>query len=276
MRALEQSLFYSVLWLMIATGTALYGQQPVAGILDVNGSWQLNAHEALVTAGQKLYAGDKLSTAQYNYANTITIVHFNDASRTRIACENSPKNPCQTPYVVSTPNATAGPGTSLIKEALALLLGTPPAVLTHDSVTMSRGKYVVAIREDVVNLDPGKGISLDGRIPIFPAGSYTVEAAGADGSRKAMTTQVSVDGSGAWQSLLPMPAPGLYEINVKNANGDLRADLLILLVSAPQYDSARQAFDAVKSQADSWQGVNAQSDEDTLLRAVLFSMSKST
>jgi hypothetical protein len=279
MRTLHQGLFHSVLWITVATGTALRAQQqqPVAGILDVNGNWQLNGQQGAIKAGQKLNADDKVSTPQYNYANSITIVHFSDGSRTRIACENSPKNPCQIPYVVSVPNAnTDSQGTSLIKAALNLLLGTPPSVLSHDFVTMSRGKYVVAIREDIVDFDDAQGVSLNGRIPILPAGIYTVEASNADQGQAAGKAQINVDADGAWQSPFPVSAPGLYTINVSDAKGDLRANLLLLFVKAPQYALSRQAFDGVKNQADAWQGVNAQADEDMLLRAVLVAMSEST
>jgi hypothetical protein len=280
MRTFHQAVFHSVLWITVATGTALSAQQqqPIAGILVVNGNWQLNGQQGSVNAGRKLYAGDKVSTPEYNYANSMTIVHFDDGSRTRIACENSSKNPCQRPYVVSAPNSNAdSQGTSVIKAALNLLLGTPPAVLSHDSVTMSRGKYVVAVREDLVDFDDGKAVSLNGKIPILPAGIYNVEASNADqGQAAAGKAQIGVDADGAWQSSFPIPAPGLYTINVSDANGDLRANLLLLFVKAPQYASSRQAFDGVKNQADAWQGVNAQSDEDILLRAILVAMSKST
>jgi hypothetical protein len=278
MRRLQQSAVYLVLWISLGTGMSLHAQQqqPVLGILEVNGIWQLNGQQGSLKAGQKLYAGDKVSTEEYNYANSITVVHFSDGSRTRIACEHSEKNPCRGPYVVSAPDSNAdNQRTSLLKAALNLLLGNPPAVLSHDSVTMSRGKYVVAVREDLVNFADGNGISLNGRIPTLPSGIYTIETSNADQNQAKGKTQISVDAGGGWQSSVPVPAPGLYAINVTDANGDLRANLLLLFVKAPQYPSARQSFDGVKSQADAWQGVNAQSDEDTLLRAILVAMSQS-
>jgi hypothetical protein len=276
---LRQGVFQLVLWATVPAGMPLHAQQPqpVAGILDINGNWQLNGQQGSIKVGQKLNADDKISTPEYNYANSITIVHFNDGSRTRIACENSPKNPCQSSYVVSAPNTNAdSQGTSLIRAALNLLLGNPPEVLRRDSVTMSRGKYVMAVREDVVDFDDGKGVSLNGRIPILPAGIYTVEASNADRGQPAGKSQIRVDADGAWQSPFLVSAPGLYSINVSDANGDLRANLLLLFVKTPQYTSSREAFDRIKTQAAAWQGVNAQSDEDMLLRAILVAMSKST
>jgi hypothetical protein len=279
MRRLHQTTSYLILWVAITTGMSLQAQQrqPVSGILEVNGNWQINGQQGSLKAGQKLYVGDKVSTEEYNYANSITVVHFSDGSRTRIACEHSEKNPCRGPYVVVAPDSNAdGQRTSLLKAALNLLLGNPPAVLSHDSVTMSRGKYIVAIREDLVDFADGNGVSLNGRIPTLPAGFYTIETSNVDHTQPAGKIQIGVDAAGAWQASVPVPAPGLYAINVSDANGDLRANLLLLFLRTPQYASARQAFDGVKSQSDTWQGVNAQSDEDTLLRAILVAMSQST
>jgi hypothetical protein len=279
MRTWRLSAGYLVLWVTIATGMALHAQQqqPAAGVLEVNGNWQLNGQQGSIKYGQKLYVGDRVSTEEYNYANSITVVHFSDGSRTRIACEHSSKNPCGSPYVVSAPDSNAdSQRTSLLKAALNLLLGNPPAVLSHDSVTMSRGKYVVAVREDLVDFADGNGASLNGRIPTLPAGIYTIETSNVDQTQPTGKTQISINAAGAWQSLVPVPAPGLYAINISDANGDLRANLLLLFVKTPQYASAKQAFDGVKSQSDAWQGVNAQSDEDTLLRAILVAMSQST
>ena len=279
MHRLQRLRFRALPWLVIAVAVGLHGQQPqpIAGVLDINGSWQLDGQQGSVKAGQKLFVGDKLSTAPYNYANSITIVHFNDGSRQRIACENSANNPCRGPIVVDKPNSTATvQGPSLIKAALDLLLGTPPAVLGHDSPTIGRGKYAVAIREDVVDFGNGDGLSLNGRVPILPAGTYTVEASNANGNQTSIKTQISTDADGSWQSLVMVPSPGLYTITINDSQTELRANLLVLFVRAPEYDSARQAFDSVKGQADTWQGVDAQTDENTLLRAILLAMSKST
>jgi hypothetical protein len=265
-------------WVVIARAMALYGQQvqPVAGVLNVNGSWQLEGQQGPVRAGQKLYPGDKLSTAPYNYANWITIVHYNDGSRTRIACENSPKNPCHSSVLVNAPNPTdTSQALSLIKAAFDLLVGNPPEVLSHDSPTIGRGKYVVALREDVVNLDGEKGLSLKGRIPVLPAGIYTIETSKSDGNRIPIKAQISTEVDGSWQSSVAVPAPGLYTVTIKDSEGELRANLLILFVKASQYDSARQAFEAIKNEAETWQGANAEADENILLRATLLAMSKS-
>lgn len=278
MRRLDQAVFHFVLWIVIATATALFGQQvqPVAGVLDVNGTWQLEGRQGSVKAGQKLYAGDKLSTASYNYANSLTIVFYNDGSRNRIACENSANNPCSSPVVVNAPKPTAaGQRPSLIMAALDLLLGNQPAVLSHDSPTIGRGKYAIALREDVVNFDAGNRLSLNGRVPILPAGTYTVEASNAAGNQTLIKTPISTEADGSWQSSVAIPAPGLYTVTVSDSQGELRANLLILFVKTAQYDSARQAFDSVKNQAETWQGVDAQTDETTFLRSILLAMSKS-
>ncbi|MGD0940083.1 MAG: hypothetical protein ABR905_10255 [Terracidiphilus sp.] len=264
-------------WIVTAATTALQGQQakPVAGVLDVSGKWHLEGQQAPVKAGQKLYAGDKLSTAFYNYDNSITIVRFSDQIRTRIACENSPKNPCRNPVLVNAPEPTsASQIPSIIKAAFDLLVGNPPAVLSHDSSTIGRG-YVIAMREDVVNVDGGGGFSLNGRIPILPEGIYSIEAKSIKGKKAIIDAQISTDVEGSWQSSVAVTVPGLYIVTVEDSVGELRANLLILFVDATEYDTAKQTFDAVKNRTDTWQGVNAQTDEDTLLRAILIIMSKS-
>lgn len=170
MHRLKPICMVTLLWPVVVSVTSLKSQQaqPVAGVLDFTGNWQLYGQQDPVRLGQKLYAGDKLSTASYSYANSLTIVNYNDGSRTRISCENSSKNPCASPYIVNAPTSTASQGTSLFKAALNLLLGTPLAVLNTESTTISRGMYVVSTHEDVVKFDRGKGLSLNGRVPVLP------------------------------------------------------------------------------------------------------------
>lgn len=279
MRRFHQTRSNAVAWILIAAATTLQGQQvqSVAGVLDVNGSWQLNGQQTPVKAGQKLYAGDKLSTAYYNYDNSITIVHYSDQTRTRFACENSPQNPCRKPVVVDAPSQpSSSQVSSIFRAAFDLLVGNPPAVLSQDSPTIGRGKYVVAVRENVVKLDGGSGFSLNGSIPVLPEGIYSVETSSIDGKVTPIKAQTGTDANGLWQSPITVLTPGIYTITVKDSEGELRADLLILFVKAPEYDSARQTFDAAKNRTNAWQGINAQTDEDTLLRAVLLAMSKSS
>jgi hypothetical protein len=271
--------WYFSLWIMAIAIALGQGQQaqPVANVLDVAGNWKLEGQQGPVKAGQPLYAGSKLSTAAYNYDNSITIVQNSDASRKRIACENSPNNPCLNPIVV---NSSADPQASqfrtLLTSALNLLLGNPPAIANHYSATIGRGKYIVVEREDVASLNGGKGFSLTGMIPALPAGTYSVDTTSNDEKAPLVSAQVATGSDGSWQSVLPLTVPGLYMISVKDVDGERRADLVILFVEAAEYSKARQTFDAVKERTSNWQGANAQADEHTLLRVVLLAMSQSS
>ena len=268
----------SIICIMVVGVSYLSGQQtrPVAYVLDVTGNWQIEGQQGAVKAGQPLTAGSKLSTASYNYDNAITLVQYDDASRTRISCENSSKNPCLKPIVVSSsPDSPTSQFKMLMAAAFSALLEKPPPVANHYSATLGRGKYIIVEREDVVPLDDVKGFSLTGRIPALPVGTYSVAATSNDGRSPSVSARVATLADGSWQAF-PITVPGLYTISVTDSDGQHRADLVFLFVPIAGYTAARQRFDAVKDRTSKWQGANAQVDEHILLRAVLLAMSQSS
>jgi hypothetical protein len=268
----------SLLCILTVGVTCLHGQQtrPVAYVLAVTGNWQLEGQQGAVNAGQPLDAGSRLSTGWYNYDNSITLVHYDDLSRTRIACENSSKNPCRNPVVVSGGDeAPTNQFKTLLSAAVSVLFDKPPAVATHYAVTLSRGKYVVIEKEDVVLLDGEKGFSLTGEIPALPAGTYTVDAKSNDGKTSPLSEKIATLADGSWQTLR-IPVPGLYMISILDPDGERRADLLVLFVSGSRYSAARQVFDSVKNRTSKWEGTNSQADEHLFLRAILLAMSQSS
>jgi hypothetical protein len=263
---------------MVVGASHLNGQQtrPIAYVLDVTGNWQIEGQQGAVKAGQPLTAGSKLSTASYNYDNSITLVQYDDASRTRIACENSSRNPCLKPIVVNpAPDSLTGQFKMLMAAAFTALLEKPPPVASHYSATLGRGKYIIIEREDVVPLDDVKVFSLTGRIPALPVGTYSVEATSNDGRTPPVSARVATLADGSWQAF-PIAAPGLYTFSVTDSNGEPRADLIFLFVPVAGYTGARQKFDAVQDRTSKWHGANAQADEHILLRAVLLAMSQSS
>jgi hypothetical protein len=163
---------------------------------------------------------------------------------------------------------------SLIITALNLLRDNPPAIASHYSATIGRGKYLVVEREDVVSVNITKSFSLTGKTPIFPSGIYTVEVTKSNEKMSPTSVRIAVSGDGSWQSSLPMEAPGFYVLSIKDADGERRANLVILCVAASAYSRARQTFNAVKDRTAAWQGANAQADAHALLRAVLLAMSR--
>ena len=270
----------STLWSVVALAVYLSSQQPaqpVAYVLDVNGSWHLGGQTVVVKAGEPLYAGAKLSTEWYNYANTITIVRADDLSRTRTECENTPNNPCRRPIVIGsgTSEAPRHHFEALVKTAISLLRDNPPAIAAHYSVTLSRGRYVIIERENIVSLNDAHEFSLTGMMPALPPGKYTVAVRNPDQEQPWSSTTVAEAANGSWQPV-PAPAAGLYSISVTDSDGDRRAELLILFVPSAQYEAIKREFDNVKGYASKWQGPNAESDEHVLLRAILLAMSKSS
>ncbi len=265
-----------LLWtLTVATFANAQQSRPAAYVLDITGTWQLEGQKEAVKAGQPLDAGSRLSTAADNYDNSITIMRRDDLSRTRIACEDSPSNPCQKPVVINP--ASSSPSTdhskSLIVAALAVLLNKPPAVTSHFSATLSRGEYVVIEKEDVLSMDNGEnGPSLTASFPALPPGRYTVLATKDDGTTLVSEEKVVHLADGSWQPL-NVPAPGLYMVSITASDGERRADLLLLFVPKADYRAAREQFDAVRNRTSQWKGPNAQADEHILLRAVLLAMS---
>jgi hypothetical protein len=251
--------------------------QPVAYILNLTGTWQLEGQKGTVKMGQPLEAGSRLSTASDNYQNSITIMQRDDLSRTRVTCDSTPNNPCLKPIVIK-PVSSEAPASRfkpLISAALSLLLDKPPAVATHFSATLSRGEYVVVEKEDVIALDNENGSYLPSAFPALPPGRYTITATESDGKTPPLIEKIVHSGDGSWQPFR-IPTPGLYTISLTDSDGERRADLLILLLPTGEYRAAKGKYDAVKSLTSKWTGSTALADEHLLLRAVLLALDRSS
>lgn len=268
-----------LLWTLTVGFTPLSGQEsrPVAYVLNLTGTWQLDGQQGTVKAGQPLDTGSRLSTASHDSDSSITIMRSDDLSRTRIVCDNSATNPCRNPIVIS-PTSSEVPANrfkALTTVALSLLLDKPPAVASHFSATLSRGEYVIAEKEDVVMISDENGFSLADALPVLPPGRYTVNATKSDGKTLLFSEKITHSADGSWQ-ILQIPTPGLYMVSLTDSDGERRADLLFWVLPSTEYRAAKDKFDAIKGYTSRWKGLNAQADEHLFLRAVLLAMSKSS
>jgi len=277
MRPSVSLLSWQLLWTLTVGLTPLSGQafRPVAYVLNLTGTWQLDGREGEVKAGQALDAGSKLSVALRADDSSITIMRSDDLSRTRIVCDNSANNPCRNPIVIS-PISSEVPANrfkALTAVALSLLLDKPPAVASHFAATLSRGEYVIAEKEDVVMLNKENGVSLTDALPVLPPGRYTVNATKNDGNPALFSDKITHFADGSWQTLR-IPTLGLYMVSLTDSDGERRADLLFWVLPSSEYRAAKDKFDAIKGYTSRWKGPNAQADEHLFLRAVLLAMSK--
>jgi hypothetical protein len=255
----------------------LSGQQaqPVAYILNLNGTWQLEGRQEAVKAGQPLSAGSKLFTNWNNHDNFITIMQCDDLSRIRIACDNTPSNPCRNPVVINSISTITPTNRfrTIATTALALLLDKPPPVASHFSATLSRGEYVILEKEDVLMMSDTNQFSVAESFPALPPGRYAVNATKSGTTTPSLSEKIAHLPDGSWQNL-HISEPGLYMISILDSDGERRGDVLILFLPGSEYRAAKEKFDAIKAQTSKWNGTSAQADEHLFLRSVLLAMSQ--
>jgi hypothetical protein len=247
-------------------------QQVVAHVLDVKGDWHLQGAASTVTAGTALTRGASIEAPSNRPGDTITIVHDEDMSRQRIACDATAANPCRNPiYIDGASSATSAPQSQfaiMVRTALAVLLNKPPAIESHYALTLSRGHETVREWEAVISLDPAQGIILPSAPADFPAGKYSVSITRAGHTSSATVQSLFLTSDGQWKPL-PFSAPGLYEIAIRNADDEQLADELILVVQATEYDAKEKEFETMRSRTATWTGPGAQADGHLYLRAFL-------
>lgn len=265
-------------WCAAVTVIGLHGQQPevVAHVLDVKGVWHLEGATEPLAAGKGLVAGARITAGSNRQGDAVTIVHDEDMSRVRMACDGSNSNPCRNPMEVKGVAPTAASQSQLrgiVQAALAVLLSRPPAIASHYALTLTRGKPTVLESEAVVAFDPEQRIVLPPVPESMPAGQYTISTscAGQTSSPTVQTGQLTSEGT--WRPL-PWDAPGLYEVSIINANGERVADMMLLVTTPMQYQGTAEAFDAMKTHTATWTGLNARSDEHLFLRAFLLTESQ--
>ena len=263
-------------WCVAVAITSLYGQQPqmVAHVLDVKGDWHLDGTAGLVAAGQGLVAGARITATSNRQGDAITIVHDEDLSRVRIACDGSATNLCRNPIVVQGVSSAVVTGQSQLKSmvqaAISVLLNRPPAIANHYTLTLTRGKESVQESEAVVALDPAQGVVLPPAPAEMPAGRYSVSIALAGEKSPPAAQTVVLTSEGVWLPLA-LEAPGLYDASIVNADEEQVADAMLLVVPAAQYQAKHEAFDAMKSRTATWTGPSARADEHLFLRGFLLS-----
>lgn len=259
----------------LAAAAVLCGQQQVvAHVLDVKGEWHLQGAPLPVTAGTALTAGAIIVAEPNRPGDAITIVHDEDMSRKRIACDATSTNPCRNPINVQGASSDAAAPQSqfaiMVHTALAVLLNKPPAIESHYALTLSRGHETVREWEAVVGLEPSQGIVLPAPPADFPAGRYSVSITRAGVATSATVQSLLLTSDGQWKPL-PFSSPGLFEVAIKNADDEQLADELILVVQAAEYDAKEKEFETMKSRTAAWTGPGAQADEHLYLRAFLLS-----
>lgn len=268
-----------VLWSVVSAATALPGQQAqvAAHVLDAKGTWRLEGPGTPVASGQGLSAGAKITAQSNKPGDAITIVRDEDMSRTHVACDETPANPCLTPIVVAG-QASAHPTgkgqlRDIVQAALSVLLSKPPAVGSRYALTMTRGLVTVEESEAVVPLDPAHGVVLPPAPERIRAGRYTVSVS-RSGEPLSLTSLTGVlTSDGTWRPLQLGP-PGLYEVSILYPNQEQVTHLILLVTPQSQYQATYDAFEVMKARSATWTGPSARSDEHVLLRAFLLSESQ--
>jgi hypothetical protein len=262
-------------WLVIAAFGSLPGhpQQVVAHVLDAKGDWHLEGSASSVSAGEGLTAGANITAGSNRPGDAITIVHDDDMSRQRIACDTSQSNPCRNPITVAEASATPAPQSQfkgMVQTALAILLNKPPAIGSHYALTLARGDATQQEWEGVVSLDPAQGIILLPPPRAMPAGRYTASIARAGEAESATDHPTVLTSEGKWKPL-PLAAPGLYEVSLMGADGEQVANVMFLAVPVAEYAAKQQEFDEMARRTDAWTGPSARADGHLFLRAFLLS-----
>lgn len=263
----------------VSAATASHGQQTqlAAHVLDAKGAWRLEGAPSPVVAGQGLRAGAKITAQSNKPGDAITIVRDEDMSRTHVACDETPTNPCQASILVAglPPASSTGKNEliGIVQAAWSVLLSKPPAVGSRYALTMTRGLVSVEESEAVVPLDPVQGVVLPPAPERIPPGRYTVSVS-QTGQPSSLTSLTGVLGpDGTWRPLQLGP-PGLYEVSILYPNQEQVTHLILLVTPTAQYVAKRDAFAAMKTRTATWTGPSARSDEHVFLRAFLLSQSQ--
>lgn len=264
---------------VVSAATALHGQQAqvAAHVLDAKGAWRLEGAASPIAAGQGLSAGAKITAQSNKPGDAITIVRDEDMSRTHVACDETPTNPCQTTIVVGGVPSASSSGKiqirGIVQAALSVLLSKPPAVGSRYALTMTRGLVSVEESEAVVPFDSVEGVVLPPAPERIRAGRYTVSVS-RSGEPLSLTSLSGVLGSdGTWRPLQLGP-PGVYEVSILYPNQEQVTHLILLVTPKSQYQATHDAFEAMKARSSTWSGPSARSDEHVLLRAFLLSQSQ--
>jgi hypothetical protein len=263
---------------VVSTAMALHGQQTrvAAHVLDTKGTWHLDGTATPVAAGQGLIPGAKITAQSNQPGDAITIVQDDDMSRTHVACDGSPSNPCRNAILVQgLASASAGQSQfkNIVQAALSVLLSKPPAVGSHYALTLTRGLVSAEESEAVIALDPAQRIVLPPPPEHVRPGRYTISSS-LVGQASPPTRQTCVYTSeGTWHPL-PWSTPGLYQVSILNTAGVQVADTMLLVTPVAQYPAMLDSFNAIESRASTWTGPNARSDEHLFLRAFLLAESQ--
>jgi hypothetical protein len=262
--------------LALGKGVVL-GQQPqiAAHVLDLKGAWRIDGRVAPLARGQGLAQGTKIIATSNQPGDMITIVRTQDLSRLQIICDATAADPCKAPVVIQPASAAPTQATSqvatLVHAAFSLLMGTSPATASQYAVTMTRSFPAEKLQEGVIPLSHDGTLVLPHSPGGIPVGNYTllISPVGSSGS----TEQKAVlSPGGAWQPV-PFPAPGLYQISVRDAQDHHIANVMLLVMKEDQADNAKTAFEEAEHETQSWSGPNARRDEHLFLRAFLQSES---
>jgi hypothetical protein len=256
---------------------AAFGQQPqiVAHVLDLKGAWRIDGGTATLSRGQGLPQGTKIMASSNQPGDMITIVRTQDLSRLQVICDTTPADPCKAAVVIQPASAAPAPATSevatLVHAAFSLLMGTSPATASQYAVTMTRSFPAEKLQEDVIPLSNDGTLLLPHSPGGIPVGNYTLLISPV-GSSESTEQKAVLNPGGAWQPVL-FPAPGLFQISVRDAQDHHIANVMLLVTKEGQADDARTAFEEAEHATQSWSGPNARRDQHLFLRAFLQSES---
>jgi hypothetical protein len=257
--------------LALCGGTA-HGQQAVAHVLDLKGTWRIDGGSA-IARGQGLMQGAKIAAASNQPGDMITIVRAQDLSRLQVICDASPADPCRSPFVVQPSSTPAAPATSqvatLVHAAFSLLMGSSPATASQYAVTMTRSFPAEKLQESVVSLSPEGTLLLPHSPGGIPVGNYTLLIVPVGSSEGTQQKAILAPG-GAWQPI-PFPAPGLFQISIRDAQD--HHNVMLLVTTENHAEKLSADFDEAKSHTETWSGPSARRDEHLFLRAFLQSES---
>jgi hypothetical protein len=258
-------------------GATSQGQQTqvVAHVLDLKGAWRIDGGSAAIARGQSLIQGSKIVATSNQPGDMITIVRAQDLSRLQVICDATPTDPCRSPIAIQPSATPATPATSevstLVHAAFSLLMGSSPATASQYAVTMTRSFPAEKLQESVVSLSGDGTLLLPDSPGGIPIGNYTLLIAPVGSSDGTQQSAVLKPG-GTWQPI-PFPAPGLFQISIRDAQDHHIDNVMLLVTKKDEAAKPKAAFDEAKSHTATWSGPSARRDEHLFLRAFLQSES---